>query len=81
LFTRGTDPLRKLGIPVLSVAAFLLLACVPALRAQKLTASPATAAASPEEKRKALNALFQDYWEDNLKHAPGVCLVAGRQAL
>jgi len=62
--------LRKSALSVLSVTAFVLLACVPALRAQKLTASPVPVAVSPEENRKALNALFQDYWEDNLKHSP-----------
>ncbi len=36
----------------------------PALRPQ------APAAATVEANRKALNALFQDYWEDNLKHSP-----------
>jgi uncharacterized protein (DUF885 family) len=44
----------------------LLLVSAPALRPQ----TPAAAAASVEGNRKALNTLFQDYWEDSLKHAP-----------
>jgi uncharacterized protein (DUF885 family) len=44
----------------------------PAARAQKLQLSPAPAAApvSLEDRRKALNDLFHDYWEDFLKHNP-----------
>jgi uncharacterized protein (DUF885 family) len=45
------------------------LACVPASRPQAPSAPPVPAAAV-EANRKALNALFQDYWEDGLKHDP-----------
>ena len=45
-------------------AFFALLVFVPA-RPQ-----PAPAAASVEASRKALNAVFNDYWEDRLKHDP-----------
>jgi uncharacterized protein (DUF885 family) len=45
------------------------MACIPALRAQAPSTPPATAA-SAQENRKALNAVFQDYWEDTLKHSP-----------
>jgi uncharacterized protein (DUF885 family) len=45
------------------------LACIPALRPQAPSAPPVPAAAV-EANRKALNALFQDYWEDRLKHDP-----------
>jgi uncharacterized protein (DUF885 family) len=44
---------------------FCCLPLLPALRAQ----APA-APASVEANRKALNALFEDYWQDNLKHSP-----------
>jgi uncharacterized protein (DUF885 family) len=47
----------------------LLLAAVPALRAQTLAAATAPAA-SLDDRRKALNDLFHDVWEDNLKHDP-----------
>jgi uncharacterized protein (DUF885 family) len=51
------------------VAAFLLLVCAPALRPQALSAAEAPAA-SLDDRRKALNDLFHDYWEDVLKHDP-----------
>jgi uncharacterized protein (DUF885 family) len=41
----------------------------PALRPQAPVSPPATPA-SIESNRKALNTIFQDYWEDNLKHDP-----------
>ncbi|MGA2170270.1 MAG: DUF885 domain-containing protein [Terracidiphilus sp.] len=56
-------------LPVLAVSALLPLACVPASRPQAPSAPPVPAAAV-EANRKALNALFQDYWEDGLKHDP-----------
>jgi uncharacterized protein (DUF885 family) len=59
--------LRKILLPAIVAAAFLLLASLPALRAQ--TAAPATAA-SIEANRKALHALFEDYWQDRLRHDP-----------
>ncbi len=62
-------PLRKLRFPALAASAFLLLVCVPALWPQAPPVPPVPAA-SIEANRKALNAIFQDYWEDNLKHSP-----------
>jgi uncharacterized protein (DUF885 family) len=56
-------------LPLLALSAFVLLVPAPLLRPQALTASPA-ATASLEDRRKALNSLFQEYWEDNLKHSP-----------
>ena len=47
----------------------MLLAASQFLRAQA-PASPPVPAAQVEANRKALNAVFQDYWEDNLKHSP-----------
>ena len=52
---------------------FVLLAGVaPFARAQKLTAvtGPAAAPVSLEDRRAALNAVFHDYWEDQLEHDP-----------
>ena len=59
--------LRRSAVPVL-----VLLSLAPALRAQKpaLAPSASTAPASLEDRRKALNDLFHDYWEDQLKHDP-----------
>ena len=59
------------GRSFVSALAFLLLAVAPSARAQKLTANAAPPApVTVEERRKALNALFHDYWEDQLEHAP-----------
>jgi uncharacterized protein (DUF885 family) len=46
-----------------------LYSVTPNLGAQTPAASPAPAA-QIEANRKALNAVFQEYWEDNLKHSP-----------
>ncbi len=61
--------MRRFFRPALIASAFLLLAFAPPARAQALPAASAPAA-SLDDRRKALNALFQDYWEDNLKHDP-----------
>ena len=68
---QGPPPLRRF-VPATLAAAVLLLVCAPALRAQKtLPAAQAPAApASLEDRRKALNGLFHDYWEDVLEHDP-----------
>ena len=50
-------------------AAFLLLVFAPALRAQKLTAANAQAT-SLDDRRKALDVVFHDYWEDQMKTYP-----------
>jgi uncharacterized protein (DUF885 family) len=60
--------LKTLCLPFLAVSALLLPVIAPALRAQA-PAAPAPAA-SVEGNRKALNGVFKDYWEDNLKHSP-----------
>jgi uncharacterized protein (DUF885 family) len=60
--------LKKTSLFVLAASA-ALLAPIPALRAQALAAQPATPA-SLDDRRKALNDLFHDYWEDLLKHDP-----------
>jgi uncharacterized protein (DUF885 family) len=68
--------LKKLALPALAVSAFLSLFFIPALRAQAPAAGPA-AATTAQENRKALNSLFQDYWEDNLKHSPEFASMLG----
>ena len=57
--------MKRFSLLVIAVLAFLLSALAPTLRAQ----APA-APVSVEANRKALNALFEDYWQDNLKHSP-----------
>jgi uncharacterized protein (DUF885 family) len=61
--------LRKSALPALAVSALSLIACLPPLLAQAPTAAQISSAAI-EQNRKDLNAVFQDYWEDNLKHSP-----------
>ena len=53
----------------LALSVALLLVLAPALRAQKLPLA-AAAPASLDDRRKALAALFHQYWEDTLKHDP-----------
>ncbi len=50
-------------------AVFLTLAVSPSIRAQKHTAANGQAA-SLEDRRKALDTVFHDYWEDVLKSDP-----------
>ena len=59
--------MSRLRLSALIVSALLPLAAVQTPRAQ---APPPSAAAQIETNRKALNAIFDDYWEDNLKHTP-----------
>lgn len=65
-------------LPLLAVSAFVLLLTLPTLRAQ---APAAAAAAAPgdslADRREALNALFADYWEDNLRHDPEFASMLG----
>ena len=61
--------MKRFAFPVPAIAACLLLAWLPALPAQSPANPPATPS-SIEANRKALNALFEDYWQDQLKHDP-----------
>ena len=61
--------MRKSVPSALVSTAFLLLAFAPHIRAQKLTAANAQATTF-EDRRKALDAVFADYWEDVLKSDP-----------
>ncbi len=74
--------LKRHFLLALAAAAMLLLS-LPALRAQKpaLTPSAPAAPASLEDRRKALNGLFHEYWEDRLKHDPEFASAHRRQAL
>jgi uncharacterized protein (DUF885 family) len=60
--------LHKIPFSLL-VAALLLL--VPSARPQTATLAPV------EDRRKAMNAVFHDYWEDNLEHAPEFASILG----
>jgi len=64
---RGLTPLKKFALPSLTFSVLLALVVFPTLRAQ---AQPTTPTVPVEDRRKALNAVFHDYWEDNLKHSP-----------
>jgi uncharacterized protein (DUF885 family) len=62
--------LRTPRLPLLAVSALLLFLSP--------TTSPSQApAASVEGNRKALNQVFQDYWEDNLAHSPEFASMLG----
>ena len=70
----------RLYLPLLISSALALLAGVtPSLKAQSLKADPQATAAPQtlEERRKALNQLFDDYWQDNLKHSPEFASIIG----
>jgi len=60
----------------LAISAFLL-AFAPTLRAAQAPAGSAAPSASLAGRRKALNDLFHDYWEDRLKHDPEFASVIG----
>jgi uncharacterized protein (DUF885 family) len=55
----------------LTLSALLLLAPAPAFRAQAGTIP------SLEDRRKDLNALFEEYWQDNLRHSPEFASLLG----
>jgi uncharacterized protein (DUF885 family) len=61
--------LSRFRFSTLAASALMLLAVAHTLRAQAPPAPPVSAA-QIDANRKALNAIFQDYWEDNLKHSP-----------
>jgi uncharacterized protein (DUF885 family) len=61
--------LNKIRVSILILA---LTAPLAATWAQQLKVDPnaATAPQSLEDRRKALNRVFEEYWEDNLRHSP-----------
>ena len=65
--------MKRLGFRTIAVSSLLLFSLAPALRAQAPAGQPAVPAspsASLDDRRKALNDLFHDYWEDQLKTSP-----------
>jgi uncharacterized protein (DUF885 family) len=69
---QGLVALRKIRLPALAVLAWLLLVAVPVLRAQA-----ASVPAPVEDRRKAANTLFKEYWEDKLRHDPELASTLG----
>ena len=69
---KDLNPLRKNKQIAAVALVVLLLASAFGLRAQKLSATPGAppAPVSLEDRRKALNDVFHEYWEDYLKHNP-----------
>ena len=61
--------MKRFPIFALSAAAFLLLGFAPTMRAQALSAAPATPA-TVEGNRKALNGLFAEYWQARMERDP-----------
>jgi len=61
--------LKRFPLPALFVAALLLLAFAPAMPAQSLAAPPAQAA-SVDANRKALNDIFEEYWQAVMERSP-----------
>jgi hypothetical protein len=74
-FTPRTAALKRFPFTALFVAAFLLLAFAPAMPAQAPAVPPAQAApaaqpSSVEANRKALNDLFEEYWQAVMERSP-----------
>jgi uncharacterized protein (DUF885 family) len=63
--------LNKIGFSLLTLLLVTPFSVAP-LRAQALKVDPNAAVApqSLEDRRKALNRLFDEYWQDNLRHSP-----------
>jgi uncharacterized protein (DUF885 family) len=61
--------LKRLQLSVLSFAALLPMLFAPKLPAQAATAAPAQSA-SLETSRKALNAIFDEYWQASMERSP-----------
>lgn len=71
---RRSKKIASAGLATVLVIAPAMLLTVAGARAQKLQLSPATQTAPApvtlEDRRKALNDLFHEYWDDYLKHNP-----------
>jgi uncharacterized protein (DUF885 family) len=63
-------PLKTRILQRLAIAAILLLPGITATALRAQAPAPAAAPASVDDRRKAMNALFDEYWEANLKHSP-----------
>ena len=56
--------MRRLWFPALTTFALMIPTVQPALKAQGSSLAPV------EDRRKALNDLFKEYWDANLRHSP-----------
>lgn len=61
----------------IALSSLLVLSIVPALRAQSSASGVPSTPASLEDRRKALNDVFHDYWEDQLKTSPEFASIIG----
>jgi len=61
--------LSRFRLHALAASILLLFVQAPVLISQAASAAPVHAS-EVEANRKALNAVFEDYWQDNLKHSP-----------
>ena len=68
--------MSRFRLTSLVASTLLLLIPVPVLTSQVASAAPVQAA-TLEANRKALSAVFDDYWEDNLKHSPELASTIG----
>src|ERR1035438_1597925 len=75
LRSRG-PPLKKSASSLMAIATFAALTFGLLLHAQAPSGTPA-APASADQNRKALNGIFQEYWEDSMKHAPEFASILG----
>ncbi len=62
--------MRQFHLTSLLVPALSLACLAPQLGAQKLTTAPVSAHASVEDRRAALNGIFQQYWDEYLERNP-----------
>ncbi len=68
--------MKKSASSLMAIATFAALTFGLLLHAQAPSGTPA-AAPSADQNRKALNGIFQEYWEDGLKHAPEFASILG----
>ena len=61
--------MSRFRLHALAASILLLFVQAPVLISQAASAAPVHAS-EVEANRKALNAVFEDYWQDNLKHSP-----------
>ena len=78
LFHSEELPLKILGVSLLILAASPLLAGPP-FQGKLLPAenTPATATPPLEDRRRALDQVFKDAWEDTMRHAPEFASMLG----
>ena len=68
--------MKKSASSLMAIATFAALTFGLLLHAQAPSGTPA-AAPSADQNRKALNGIFQEYWEDSMKHAPEFASILG----